>query len=69
MSLRHTRPQQMDPFGLNDGSALVPSMGWVGSVMPGGRHRRRADYTDEPFHPTVTMVVGRWWRHRSGFVA
>ena len=36
---RHARDPELDPLGLHVGSALVPSMGWVGSVMPGGRHR------------------------------
>ena len=40
MSVRHTRTGAL-ANQLHDGTCLVPSMGWFGSIMPGGRHRRR----------------------------
>jgi len=41
MSARHTRDWTVDPayLRLYEGHAWVPSMGWVASVMPSGRHR------------------------------
>jgi hypothetical protein len=38
MSARHTRSGAL-ANDLHNGTCLVPSMGWVGSVMPPGRHR------------------------------
>jgi len=62
MSARHTRDPEIDG-GLMDGMALVPSMGWVGSVMPAGRHRsvmhERLLY---PGERELVLLFGRWYR-------
>lgn len=44
MSARHTRTGYM-ANDLHNGTCYVPSMGWVGSVMPPGRHRQ-AEHDD-----------------------
>lgn len=52
MSDRHTKPTMMPWIGpIYDGLAFVPSMGFVGSVMPGGRHR-----AGNPFERRPMMV-------------
>ncbi len=57
MSERHTRTGHL-ANDLHNGTCYVPSMGWVGSVMPPGRHRREALMRSG----RVRFHEGQWYR-------